>query len=148
MRSIPVSLQPAQKVLSYPPDEFQTLFEQNKKRLARLPEEGRYNAFEPLTEPSDEIESEEQLDEDQAIIYELERDVLYYSDDFAKLALFQQLVEACSTAFIWQLEHDPLYAQARLATESGWLDSYHTHLSHLWDDNMGACACHLVAEQD
>jgi hypothetical protein len=77
------------------------LFDQNRKRLERLSEEGVYYAFEPITEVSKEKGSEEQLDEDQAMIYELEREVLCYTEYSVKLASFDQLAHDAEQAFLY-----------------------------------------------
>lgn len=116
-----------------PPENVKALFDQHKKKLERLGQEmGEaqrpiYRAWNLIKGHSGAESSESPLypyqpehDEDQAIIYQLESEVRYY----ARQAWLENLEYDAELAFLYQIEHDPLYAQAKPARDSLLWESY------------------------
>jgi hypothetical protein len=116
-----------------PPDNVKALFNQHKNKLKRLEQEMNdaqrsiFNAWNLINGKSGEELGEGPLrlyqpehDEDQAMIYHLESELQYYARD----AGFEQLQYEAELAFLYQIEHDPLYAQAKPARESRLWESY------------------------
>jgi hypothetical protein len=123
-----------------PPENVKALFDQHKKKLERLGKEmGEaqlpiYKAWNLIKGHSGAESSRGPLlpyqpehDEDQAIIYHLESEVRYY----ARQASPEILEYDAELAFLYQIEHDPLYAQAKPARDSRLWESYleqeHSH---------------------
>jgi hypothetical protein len=119
-----------------PPDNVKALFNQHKNKLERLKQEMHkaqrsiFNAWNLINGNSSAELGKGPLrlyqpehDEDQVMIYHLESELQYY----AREAGFEQLEYEAELAFLYQIEYDPLYAQAKPARESRLWESY-THL--------------------
>ncbi|KAF2714734.1 hypothetical protein K504DRAFT_486566 [Pleomassaria siparia CBS 279.74] len=122
-----------------PPDTFKPLFDQHKRKMELLKEELQvaglpiHRAWNLIKGHEREEISEDPIlryepedDEDQASIYYLESEVLFY-----------RMKHDAELAFLYQIDHDPLYAQRKPARKSA-----------LWIQYQGGqCACGPYFEQ-
>jgi hypothetical protein len=120
-----------------PPDDFKALFDQHKSKLDRLRREVRearrsiFNAWNLINgNPGEELGEgplrlfHPENDEDQIMIYHMESELQHYAREGALKAGVAHLEYEAELAFLHQIEHDPLYAQAKPARESRLWCSY------------------------
>jgi hypothetical protein len=125
-----------------PPENLKALFDEHGQKLHRLYRQDHYEPYDQDTKECDllsrtpiETMNQKPCDKDQAMIYEMEEEELYYREYFEKQVLLDQREHDAMRAFLYQLQHDPLYATTKPENESETWCSYLEYLYHMREED-------------